>query len=108
MNLSRDFLLNLAASLASDLLKAGAARLTTLALGEPAERDLQACYQAAFQAMLKEVAAGLTPDEAKLLEDILHQFVRQPAVADVLLDMALAGAPAPGLQHPVTSAKALA
>ncbi|HOT90924.1 MAG TPA: hypothetical protein PLJ78_11180 [Anaerolineae bacterium] len=86
-----DFFTNLAASLAYDLLRAGAARLTTFVSGSPEEQALRGCYQSAFEAMLREVAADLDADRRALVEDILRQFVAQPEVAEGLLALAMEG-----------------
>ncbi|HHH41548.1 MAG TPA: hypothetical protein ENK56_06040, partial [Chloroflexi bacterium] len=97
MALLGEFLINLAAGLAYDLLKAGAARLKAQALGEPAQRALQRGYETAFRAMLEEVATDLTPDDRRRLEDILRRFVARPEVTEGLLALALTGAPLPDL-----------
>ena len=97
MTLDEDFLINLAASLAYDLLGAGAARLKALTLGNPAQAALRASYEAGFRAMLDAVMSGLDRDQQALVTDIFHDFVREPAVADRLLDMTLTGAPLPDL-----------
>lgn len=94
---SEDFLINLAAGLAYDLLKAGAARLKTATLGEPAQVALRGSYEAGFRAMLEVVAAGLDRDHQALVDDVFRKFVGDPAVTLLLLDMALAGAELPDL-----------
>lgn len=97
MSIPVDFLVNLAAGLAYDLLRTGAVQLKTLALGEPAQSALRASYEAGFRAMLEAVAADLDREHQTLLDDILRQFVAEPVVAQALLDMALAGASLPDL-----------
>ncbi|ABU57694.1 NACHT domain-containing protein [Roseiflexus castenholzii] len=92
-----DLFTNLAASLAYDLLKAGAARLTTFVSGSPEEQTLRRCYQSAFAAMLSEVTASLDDAHQELVEYILRQFVIQPQVAEGLLALALKGADLPDL-----------
>lgn len=92
MTIGGDFLTNLAASLAYDLLKAGTARLKTSALGEPAQVALRGSYEAGFRAMLEVVAARLDRDHQALVEGILREFVGDPVVASLLLDIALVGA----------------
>lgn len=95
--MSEDFPINLAASLAYDVLTASASRLKRLALGDPAQAALRASYEAGFRAMLEDVTPALDRDRQALVADIFHDFVREPAVADLLLDLALAGAPLPDL-----------
>lgn len=97
MPIGEDFLINLAANLAYDLLAAGAARLKRLAVGDPARSALRASYEAGFRAMLEAVTPALDRDRQALVADIFHDFVREPAVADRLLDLVLAGAPLPDL-----------
>ena len=92
-----DFLTNLAASLAYDLLKAAGARIRTMARGAPAQQALHCCYQSAFEAMLSQITADLDTDHQALVKDILRRFVAQPQVAETLLDLALTGAPTPDL-----------
>ncbi len=97
MTLAGDFLINLAASLAWDLLKAGAPWLRDLALGDEAERALRRCYEAGFHSMLEDIVQGLDPEHQALVEDVLRAFTADPQVAGTLLSVALAGADLPDL-----------
>lgn len=85
-----DFLTDLAASLAYDLLKAGAARLRDAAFGNAEYRALQNAWEQAFQTMLAEVAADLDQDQINLLGDIWRELVCDEDVASTLLGLALA------------------
>jgi hypothetical protein len=89
-----NFIQNIAANLASDLIKAGANRLKTTALGTEEQRALREAWEHGFAAMLDNVAAGLPPDHIDLLEDIFRDFVAgDSAVQNMLLDVSLRGAP---------------
>ncbi|HHH40958.1 MAG TPA: NACHT domain-containing protein, partial [Chloroflexi bacterium] len=91
MTLLVDALLNLAAELAADLIKAGAGRLRDAAFGDAETRALGRAWERAFQTMLEEVAADLEEDRAGLVGDLFREFVRAEGVADALLDLALEG-----------------
>ena len=86
-----DYLVNLAASLSYDLMKAGAGRLRDLALGDAAERALQAAWDLAFRRALQEIIADLDRDSAELTADIFRAFIADEKVAPILIDLALAG-----------------
>jgi hypothetical protein len=86
-----DFLLNLASSLAYNLLKAGAARLRNAAFGDDEQRALRHAWEVAFGMLLRRVGVGLPREEADLLGDVLREFVQADGVGDALLDLALAG-----------------
>lgn len=91
-----DFFVNLAASLAFELLRAGAARVQRAVLGPPQEQALKRAYQAAFEAALR--AGELDEANAARVADLWRQFLALPDVANTLLDAALAGASVPDLE----------
>lgn len=66
-----DLFTNLAASLAYDLLRAGAARLKDFVAGSPEEQTLRRCYQSAFAAMLATLPTREEVEQA-LVEDIFR------------------------------------
>ncbi|MBP8122135.1 MAG: hypothetical protein KAZ26_05810 [Caldilineaceae bacterium] len=91
-------LLNLAAGLTQTLLEAGAVRLKQAVLGAEEERAVKAALQTGFAALLVDVDIQLSPGDlhnelVALTQHIFNEFIRQPAVAENLLGMALAGAP---------------
>ena len=98
MSVSTEFFVNLAASLAFELLRAGAARLRQAALGTPQEQALHRAYEAAFEATLRASAPAGDEAAARRIADHLRRFLDLPDVADTLLDMALLGSPAPNLE----------
>ncbi|MFZ2361886.1 MAG: hypothetical protein WA040_21295 [Anaerolineae bacterium] len=97
MSIPVDFFVNLAASLAFELLKAGAARLRQAALGTPQQQALQRVYQAAFEAALRASVVGADQDQARRIAGHLLRFLDLPDVASTLLDMALTGSLVPDL-----------
>lgn len=97
MSIPVDFFVNLAASLAFELLKAGAARLSRAALGTPQQQALQRVYQDAFEAVVRASTAGADQDQARRIAGHLQRFLDLPDVASTLLDMVLAGSLAPDL-----------
>ncbi len=99
MSVSSEFFVNLAASLAFELLRAGAARLRQAALGTPQEQALHRAYEAAFEATLRASAPAGDEAAAHRIADHLRRFLDLPDVADTLLDMALLGSPAPNLER---------
>ncbi len=90
-----DFLLNLAANLTCDLLKAAATRLRDAAFGDAQQQALQRACQRAFEAMFGQIVANLDPAMQTHLGDLLGQFVASKEVANRLLDLALTGQPLP-------------
>lgn len=84
-----DFGINLAAALAYDLLKALGGRLRDLAFGPPEVRALERVYTAAFEALLRELAAELGCESSDVPDIALREYVNDPDVADLLLDLAL-------------------
>lgn len=86
-----DFLMNLAANLAYDLLRVVVTRLRNAAFGDAETRALKRTYQRAFESMLAQTAADLDPAAQAHLSDLLHKFVIDEEVASQLLDLALVG-----------------
>lgn len=85
-----DFFINLAASLAYDLMRRGLTRLHRAAWGDEATQALQHLYERAFADALTQAAAHLTPDQQAHLSDLLRRFLADGQVNDLLLDIALA------------------
>jgi len=86
-----DFPVNLAASLAYDLITRGAAHLRDATFGDAESRALHRAWEAAFRTMLDDVAEELDEDQANLLDGLFRDFVRAEGVAEGLLDLALEG-----------------
>src|SRR3990170_1718675 len=99
--LSNDFLMNLAASLAYDFIKAILNRLQDAIFGKAEQRALQRVYQLAFTDMLTAMASPLSPidlEDLKRLGDLkrlLADFFRDEQVSDWLLAVALNSQPLP-------------
>ncbi|HBY94301.1 MAG TPA: hypothetical protein DEP84_10130 [Chloroflexi bacterium] len=89
--LPADFLVSLAANLATDLLKAGARRLHAQAFGDAEQRALHDAWASAFHRMLADVASGLELENRDLVGHIFRAFVQVDGVAEALLDLALEG-----------------
>lgn len=93
-----DFFINLAASLAYDLIRRGLTRLRRAAWGDEEAQALQRLYERAFVNALTQTAAHLAPDQQTHLSDLLRRFVTDEQVNTLLLDIALAQSePPPGL-----------
>lgn len=90
MTFGSSFLLSLAAELAAELITRGAAYLRNAAFGDVETRALSQAWENAFHAMLVDVAKDLHEDQVHLLEGIFREFVRAEAVAEALLNLALA------------------
>jgi tetratricopeptide (TPR) repeat protein/HEAT repeat protein len=86
-----DFLVNLAASLAYDLIKSGRSYLSKLAFGDEEARLLGDIWKESFEAMLLEVASELSTDQWNLVDDLLRDFIKEEEVVELMLDLALKG-----------------
>ncbi len=84
-----DLIVNIATDLVITLFTAGASQLKDATLGDPQERALRSVFDKAFQDMLYKNISDLNSDSAKLVSDILQQFLSVPEVADNILHLAL-------------------
>ncbi len=82
-------LMGVAGNIASDLIKAGSARLAKAAFGDAEQQALQRAYQQAIIKTLTKTMPELDDRRLKHLEYLLKQFVQDPEVTDALIDCAL-------------------
>jgi formylglycine-generating enzyme required for sulfatase activity len=87
----RDFLLNIAANLASDILKAGATRLDAAIVGTPEEHAYHRAFTHAFLRVLEQLPLGTDESTADPLLYALREFAKDEQIAEILLDVALRG-----------------
>ncbi|MGA9350536.1 MAG: hypothetical protein WBW48_17285 [Anaerolineae bacterium] len=84
-----DFLFNLPAKLAYDLLKTSMTRLHNAAFGDAEQQALRRIYERAFAAMLKAMAPSDDQDTLRHLDSVLRPLLQSPDVSSRLMDIAL-------------------
>lgn len=89
MNPYSDFLLSIAANLATDLLKAGTSQLSSMALGDKETRALGQLWEKVFENFLVALLPSSEHLIAQEIGDIFHRFIIENVVADTLIDLTL-------------------
>lgn len=89
MNPYSDFLLSIAANLATDLIKAGTNRLSSMALGDEETRALAQLWEKVFENFLVALLPSSEHLIAQEIGNIFRQFINENVVADTLIDLTL-------------------
>jgi hypothetical protein len=85
-----DFLFNIAANFAYDLLKTSMTRLHEAAFGDAEQQAMSRVYERAFAAMLKAMVSRDNQDTLGHLDSVLRPLLQSPDVSRRLMDIALA------------------